>query len=180
MATTASRPATEADLRATPDDAKYELVDGEIRRTSLAGARHGNVNVGLMVRLGTFVDERKLGQVLGANVGFRFPGGNVRCPDTTFMAAGRFDNDESSDGFCPVPPDLAVEVLWPGDRAREVLDKVGEYLDAGVRIVWVIDPENRRANRYRSLADVRTLGIDDELDGEDVVPGFRCPLNEIL
>ena len=121
MVTTPSRRATEADLWATPDDPKYELVDGEIRRTPLAGARHSCVNVSLMVRLGAFVN-----------------------------------------------------------RAREVLDKVGEYLDAGVRLVWVVDPESRTATRYRSLSDVKVLTAGDDLDGEDVLPGFRCPLAEIL
>jgi len=177
---TASRPATEADLWATPDDAKYELVDGEIRRTPLASALHSCVNVSLMVRLGAFVEAHELGRVLGANVGFRFPGGNVRCPDTTFTAAGRFDEKERPNDFVPVPPDLAVEIVWRGDRAREVLDKVGEYLDAGVRLVWVIDPESRTATRYRSLNDVGALSAADDLDGEDVLPGFRCRLAEIL
>jgi Uma2 family endonuclease len=125
-------------------------------------------------------EESKLGQVFESSTGFRLPSGNVRSPDVSFVAANRFENDEAPEGFCPLAPDLAVEVLSPSDDVREVLDKVGEYLQAGVRLVWVIDPKARRATRYRSLNDVRTLGPDDALDGEDVVPGFRCPLSEIL
>jgi Uma2 family endonuclease len=71
-------------------------------------------------------------------------------------------------------------VLSPGDRPRHVLDKVGEYLEAGVRLIWVIDPGKARAVVYRSLSDVRELADDDVLDGEDVLPGFRCPLRDIL
>lgn len=78
------------------------------------------------------------------------------------------------------PPDLAVEVLSPDDRPRYVLDKLGEYLGAGVRLVWVIDPGARVATVYRSLTDVRRLEEHEALDGEDVVPGFRCPLADIL
>jgi Uma2 family endonuclease len=83
-------------------------------------------------------------------------------------------------GFGDGAPDLAVEVLSPTDRARQVLDKVGEYLEAGVRLVWVIDPERRSAVVYRSLAEVRKLGADEFLEGEDVVPGFRCRLADLF
>jgi Uma2 family endonuclease len=77
-------------------------------------------------------------------------------------------------------PDLAIEVLSPHDRPRYVLDKVGEYLEAGIRRVWVIDPEKRRALVCRSLSDVQALGPDDTLDGEDVLPGFGCAVRSIL
>ena len=78
------------------------------------------------------------------------------------------------------PPDLAIEVLSPSDRRGDVLEKVGESLDAGTRLVWVIDPEKRTAVVYRSLTDVRVIGEADALDGEDVIPGFACPLKDVL
>jgi Uma2 family endonuclease len=106
--------------------------------------------------------------------------GGVFPRECSFVAAGRFENDEPPVGYSPVVPDLAVEILSPNDRAQEILDKVGEYLDAGVRIVWVIDPQERRANGYRSLTNVRTLSPEDDLDGEDVLPGFRCRLADIF
>ncbi len=71
-------------------------------------------------------------------------------------------------------------MLSPDDRPRAVLDKVGEYLQAGVRLVWVIDPKAGRAVVYRSVTAVRDLKADASLDGEDVLPGFRCSLAEIL
>jgi Uma2 family endonuclease len=108
------------------------------------------------------------------------PSGNIRSPDASFIAAGRFRDDKVPDDFGSVAPDLAVEVLSPGDRPRQVLDKVGEHLEAGVRLVWVIDPRQARAVVYRSLSDVRELGSKDASDGEDVLPGFRCTLAEIL
>src|SRR5687768_1185535 len=174
-----SRAATEVDLLRMPKDGyKYELVNGEIRM-SPAGARHGAVCVLLAARLLHFVREHGLGHVFDSSTGFRLPAGNVRCPDVSFVAAGRFENDCPTEGFSPVPPDLAVEVLSPDDRAQQVLDKVGEYLDAGVRLIWVIDPATRSATRYRSLTDVRTLTADEDLDGEDVLPGFRCRLDDV-
>jgi Uma2 family endonuclease len=96
------------------------------------------------------------------------------------VALGRFKDEQVPAGFSPVPPDLAAEVLSPDDRPRYVLDKIGEYLGAGVRLVWVVDPDSRVATVYRSLTDVGRLEAQDSLDGEDVVPGFRCALADIL
>ena len=180
MATTARRIATEEDLRAMPKDGnKYELVDGEIR-VSPAGNRHSFVGARVVGRLIAFVDERRLGYVMGADAGFRLPGGNVRSPDASFVATGRYPDDRPPVDWGALAPDLAVEVVSPNDRPRWILDKVGEYIEADVRLVWVIDPQKQRAPVYRSLLHVRELGPDDELGGEDVVPGFRCRLGELF
>lgn len=113
MATTTRRIATEDDLRAMPEDGnKYELVDGEIR-VSPAGDRHSAVALRLAARLLAFVDQHRLGHVMG--------------PDASFVASGRFPNDRPTEDWGSLAPDLAVEVISPGDRPRHVLDKVGEY-----------------------------------------------------
>jgi Uma2 family endonuclease len=179
MATIARR-ATEEDLLAIPKDGqKHELVDGEIR-VSPAGDRHSVVALHLAALLLEFVKEHRLGHVMGADAGFRLPSGNIRSPDASFVASSRFPDDIPPDDFGNLAPDLAVEVISPGDRPRHVFDKVGEYLEAGVRLVWVIDPRKERAVAYRSFSEVRELGAGDALDGEDVLPGFRCLLREIL
>jgi Uma2 family endonuclease len=180
MAMTTRRLATEEDLLAMPNDGqKYELVDGEIR-VSPAGDRHSVIALELASRLLAFVKEHQLGHVMGADAGFRLPSKNVRSPDVSFVASGRFPGDKPPADFGNVAPDLAVEVLSPHDRARHVLDKVGEYIEAGVRLIWVIDPGHQRAVIYRSLSDVRELGPEGILDGEDVLPGFRCALRDVL
>lgn len=177
MATTAR--ATEADLRNAPDDGgRYELVDGAVVRMRPAGARHGHVNIRLAARLEAYASAAGLGRVYDSSTGFRMPSGNVRSPDVSFVSAGRIDPEER--GFAPVPPDLAVEVLSPSESPRHVADKVAEYLEAGVRLVWVIDPESRTAAAYRSLTRVRTVAERDALDGEDVLPGLRLPLAELF
>jgi Uma2 family endonuclease len=174
------KPATEDDLRAAPrDGGKHELVDGQIV-VSPAGGRHGRVCANLVMALGTFVRDNRRGQVLDSSTGFRLPSGNVRAPDVSFVSAERLASHPLSDDFCDAAPDLAVEVLSPGDRPRAVLDKVGEYLESGVRLVWVIDPANSRAQVYRSPSAGTELRGDEALDGEDVLPGFRCRLSEIL
>jgi Uma2 family endonuclease len=172
--------ATEDDLRATPRDGrKYELVDGEIR-VSPAGARHEVVSLKLASRLLAYATEHAAGHAFGSSVGFRLPGGNVRSPDASFVAGGRFPDNRPPDDFGDLAPDLAVEVLSPSERPRHVLDKVGEYLEAGVRLVWVIDPRKAKAIVYKSLSDVTELEADDELDGGEVLPGFRCRLGDLL
>jgi Uma2 family endonuclease len=172
-------------LQAPRDGQKYERVDGEMR-VSPAGARHGAISLRLAARLLAFVTERSLGHVFDSSTGFRWPGrkadrpDNVRSPDLSFVASGRFPDEREPIGFPALAPDLAVEVLSPNDRHSEVFEKVGEYLDVGTRLVWVIDPEKRTAAAYRSMTDVRMIGETDALDGEDVVPGFACPLKNVL
>ncbi len=97
----------------------------------------------------------------------------MRCPDVTFVSAARLPAGRPQ-GFAELAPARAVEVLSPNDRQRDVLDRVGEYLGAGVRLVWAIDPEQGTAVVFRSLTDIRRVERDGVLDGEDVVPGFAC------
>ena len=170
---------TEEELMALPEDGfKRELVDGEIR-VSPAGARHGQVIVRLTIRLGAHVQAHRLGVVLDSSTGVWMPSRNLRVPDVTFVRADRLP-DGVPRGFLDVVPDLVVEVLSPGDSERYVLDKVGEYLASDVRLVWVIDPDARKAVVHRSLTDVLEVEEDDYLDGEDVVPGFRCRLRDVI
>ncbi len=171
---------TDEDLLRLPrDGSKYELVDGEVR-VSPAGGRHGEVSGYLVALLVTFVRPRKLGKVFDSSTGFRMPKGNLRAPDVSFVATDRLPDGKAPTGFFEIRPDLAVEVLSPTDNTREVLDRVGEYLAGGTRLMWVIDPQARRAAVYRSLTDVRQIGEDGALDGEEVVPGFRCRLSDVL
>jgi Uma2 family endonuclease len=175
----ATRPSiTDKDLLRLPRDGrKYELVDGEIR-VSRAGARHGRISLWLGAALLAFVREKGLGEVFDSSTGYRLPGGNVRSPDASFVSSKRLP--KVPEGFLELAPDLAVEVLSPEDSPREVLDKVGEYLAASVRLVWVIDPRASRAVSYRSLTDVHEIGPNGSLDGGELLPGFRCPLSDLL
>lgn len=165
-------------LRLPKDGNKYEVVDGELRM-SPAGLPHERIVARLLARLGTFAEERKLGDVLGSNVLYVLPSGNKRGPDVSFIDAARAAGVRDA-VFPSLAPDLAAEILSPGQSPRRMLDKVGEYLEAGVRLVWVIDPATRSATVYRSLTDVRHVEENRALDGEDVVRGFRCALSELL
>ena len=177
---TARAAITDEDLLRLPKDGhKYEVVDGELRMRP-AGLLHELIVARLIELLSAYVRPRRLGMVLGSNVLYVLPSGNKRGPDVSFIAAGRLGEDASEVIFPEIAPDIAVEVLSPNTSPRKVLDSVGECLTAGVRLVWVIDPRRRTAAAYRGATAVRELGENSALDGEDVIPGFRCPLTEIF
>jgi Uma2 family endonuclease len=172
-----AHPITEEEFVALPDDGNsHELVDGRLRVSPKATPRHGSTVGQLFARLHAFVTAQSLGRVFPPETGFRMPSGNVRGPDIAFVRVERLAGS-SLDRFLD-PPDLAVEVLSPHDHEhpRELMDKIGEYLESGVRRVWVIDDRPRGALVYRSISDVREIHADGLQGGEDVIPGFSCPL----
>jgi len=171
---------TAEQMFALPESERHELVRGEIRRMTPAGLRHGWVSAELVAALHAFVREHRLGRVATNDPGFilhRDPD-TVRAPDVAFIAAARVPDDAS--GFAALAPDLVAEVVSPNDRASEVTEKALDWLAAGVRLVWVIDPGTRIATVYRQGGDALLLIGDAALDGEDVLPGFRLPLPELF
>lgn len=168
-----------ADLQ-EPDEYQSELVRGFLVRQPRPGARHGRVQLRIGHRLESYVAKRGLGLVLvEAGVVFSRDPPTVRGPDVAFYTSERAP-DPVPAGFLEIAPDLAVEVLSPSNRAGEIQEKVAEYLDAGTRMVWVVDPASRTATVYRSRDEIRLLAGDDELEGGDVVPGFRARLSELI
>lgn len=156
---------------------RTELVRGVLAVREPAGYRHGEVTARLMKTLMDHVDAHDLGPVFAAETGFRLASDpdTVRAPDIAFIRQERLP-DPPPRGFAPLAPDLAVEVLSPDDRPGEILAKVGDWLNAGTRLVWVVDPERRIARVYRHDGTELLVPADGALDGEDVVPGFSCPL----
>ena len=149
---------------------------------SPAGWRHGRVAGRLHALVGHHVLENKLGEVFTAETGFliaRDPD-TVRAPDIAFVAQENFAEKMSSDAFWPGAPDLAVEVLSPNDKTGDVDEKIQNWLNAGVRLVWVVDPKLRTVTCYRSATEVTSHAIADQLDGGDIVRGFRCSVKDIF
>ncbi len=173
---------TPEDLLAMPDGKSYELVRGQLEERQM-GIESSWVAGRLLVRLGQFSEEHKLGWALPADSGYQcFPHdpGMVRRPDVSFVKSGRFPRDVLPKGWARVPPDLVVEVLSPNDLVYKLEEKLSDYRKVGVPLVWVINPESRTVMVYRRDDSISRLQDDDELSGEDVVPGFRCPIRETL
>jgi Uma2 family endonuclease len=182
MTTTLQR-STANELFEMPDDGfRYELVKGELRKMSPSGFEHGAIIVNATVLLGQYVKANKLGVCVGAETGFKIGSDpdTVRAPDVAFVRSERIPERGVPKKFWQGAPDLAVEVLSPGDTYSEVEEKVEQWLDAGARTVWVIDPRRRSVSIFRPMTDVTRLSESDELDGGDVVPGFRCKVSEIF
>ena len=160
---------------------RTELVKGVLVVREPAGGRHGRVAMELGRLLANHVHARGLGRVYAAETGFtlfRAPD-TVRAPDVAFTGSERLLEPEPV-GFPEQAPDLAIEVLSPGDRPGEVLAKVADWLSAGARLVWVVDPERRLARAYREDGTETLVTADEALDGEDVVPGFSCQQSAVL
>ncbi len=182
MTTTLQR-STANELFEMPDDGfRYELVKGELRKMSPSGGEHGVVVVNITLLLGQHVKINNLGACCGAETGFKIASDpdTVQAPDLAFVSRERIPESGVPKKFWPGAPDLAVEVVSPGDTYSEVEEKVEEWLAAGARAVWVLNPKRRSVSVYRSMSDVTHLSEGDELDGGEVVPGFRCKVSEIF
>ncbi len=179
----APTPVTADQLLQMPDDGyRYELVGGELRKKPWRGWREGVLVSQLFMALRQFADEQDLGLVLGPGVGFRLAcdPDTVRVADTVFLGKERLVTAPAGNTFWPGAPDLVVEVVSPGDTMGEVDEKVRMWIDAGTAMVWVVNPKWRNVTVYRSPTDIKTLTENDELDGEDVVPGFRCRVESVF
>jgi Uma2 family endonuclease len=173
-------PATIDDLLQCPKDGrKYELVDGSIV-VSPAGFYHA-VIVGRIVHiLATFLEENPIGQVCGDNLGINFPNGNLRSPDVTFVRNDKVPTGKAAEAFANFIPDLAVEVLSPHDSLKEVGEKIGEFLDCGVPLVWVVDPARETVTVYRSLSQTEQLHSKDIITAEGILPGFSSSVSRFF
>ena len=162
-------------------DKRVELVKGVLIVKEPAGYRHGAVAARLTKVLMDYADAQDLGQVVAAETGFTLATDpdTVRAPDAAFIRCERLP-DPAPAGFARLAPDLVVEVLSPDDRPGEVLAKVADWLSAGTRLVWVVDPARRRARVYRADGSDASVETDGALGGEDVVPGFTCKLSAVL
>jgi len=168
-------------LRTRLPDKRVELVRGVLVVREPAGFRHGAVSATLTRLLGHHVDAHRLGRVLAAGTGFKLAADpdTVRAPDLAFVRRERLPEPELL-GYPALAPDLVVEVLSPGDRPGETLAKVGEWLNAGSRLVWVVDPTRRVVHVYRQDGSEALIADRAVLNGEDVVPGFECSLASLL
>lgn len=182
MATLVKEITAEELLRLPEDGFRYELVKGELRKMSPAGQKHGRIVMRVSTPLSTFVWENGLGEVFAAETGFKLSADpdTVRAPDVAFVRRERLAETEDVEGFFPGAPDLAVEVISPSDSYSAVEERVQDWLNAGTRMVIVVEPQTRLVKVYRSREDVTILTEKDTLSGGDVLPGWQLPVREIF
>ena len=169
-----------AEMPDPPDGSKQELVRGVIVTMPPPKAPHGRCCSKLNQRLSNFVEEKKLGNVFCNDSGFiteRAPD-TVRGPDVSFWSFERLP--EVSPGYIEVAPDLAVEVVSPSDHFGRLQGKINQYLKGGVRLIWVVDPEDRSVTVYRPGKPDIYLTENETLSGDDVLAGFSVPVSGLF
>lgn len=165
-----------------PEEGPCELVAGELVQEPPPGEGHGWVAGKVLVHVGRFVLEHGLGRIYAAETGFvlsRNPD-TVRCPDAAFVSSERLMSSPMRGPYFEGAPDLAVEVVSPGDTPREIGEKVRDYLAAGARAVWVVDSGGETVTIHRPGHEPRALSRSDTLDGAPVFTGFRLPVARIF
>lgn len=161
---------------------RAELMYGRMVEMAPASYQHGRC-VGLIHGfLFQFVYPNQLGALFGAETGFIINAeNNVRAPDVAFISAERLSRMAEPEGYLVGAPDLAVEVVSKYDTARMVREKVNEWLAAGTRLVWVVDPKKKTVTVHDGVSNVVSiLTIDDTLGGGLVLPGFACPIAKLF
>ncbi|MEM8886103.1 MAG: Uma2 family endonuclease [Planctomycetota bacterium] len=171
---------TAEELLQATEIGRCELVRGELRTMIPPSFEHGRVIMNLATPLDRHVRNQKLGVVVAAETGFvlsRDPD-TVRAPDIAFLVTER--SEGPAHGYYPGAPDLAVEVLSPDDRPGYVREKVAEWLEAGARAVWVVDPGTRTIELHGTASAPIRLEEGDELVGGELLPGFRIAVRAVF
>jgi Uma2 family endonuclease len=186
MTTTAAKTVfTPEELESLPNAIDYELVDGNLVERHM-GAESSAVGAAILVLLFSHVKSRRAGHVFNSECGYLcFPDapGKVRKPDVSFIRIGRLPGDRVPKGYISIAPDLTVEVLSPGDLAGEIDEKISEYLNAGIRLIWIVNPKTKSVRIQRPATakpGPTSLSESDTITGEDVLPGFECRVSEFF
>jgi len=164
------------------DDDRYELVAGVLLCEPPPGVRHGRVVARITALLDRYARSTKAGVVFTGDCGYvlaRSPD-TLRAPDVSFVTRERFDAVGDITSVFPGCPDLAVEVLSPSNSPSDVRAKVADYLAAGTRAVWVVEPVPCGVTVYRALLSPRALDEGEILKDEDLLPGFEAPIAELF
>ena len=155
----------------------YEYFNGTLIPIAPTTMEHGEISMSLSLLLGVYIHENGLGCLYPADTEFKL-GERLVKPDVAFVSTARLPENRRQVSL--VAPDIAVEVVSPTDIQYRVIEKAFAYLDAGTRLVWVIEPVGQTVTVYHSKTDIKTLTSEDALTGEDVVEGFSCQVAQLF
>jgi Uma2 family endonuclease len=173
---------TPEDLLAMNDGPRYELFNGRLVEKPM-GAKASLIAVAMTFLLGPIARSKRLGLVFGSDCGYQCFAANpkrVVFPDASFIRRGRLPKDDPPDGHVRIPPDMALEVVSPSNSAEDLMQKILDYLEAGVRLIWAVYPKSRTVLVFRPDNTVSLRKPENELSGEDVIPGFACRVAELF
>jgi Uma2 family endonuclease len=163
-------------------DLRFERTfEGELIIMPPTGWESGNRNIKISARLEIWADADGTGLAFDSSTGFKLPNGANRSPDASWVKRERIETlNPNPARFMPLAPDFAVELRSASDTLQTLRQKMQEYINCGVRLGWLIDPQNQRVEIYRPGQDVEILRSPTSLSGEDVLPGFVLDLTQIL
>lgn len=160
----------------------YELIDGVLREKGM-GTESGSINARISHYLNLVVMPARLGEVIDSEGMYRcFPShpDRVRKPDVSFIRRERLPGGRVPVGITAIRPDLAVEVVSPKDKYYDLDEKVADYFDAGVPLIWVVSPKTQTVLVYNLTDSVRRLRVSDELTANSIIPGFRVKVADLF
>ena len=160
-------------------DLRFERsADGELIIMAPTGWGTGNKNAEISGQLWAWNRQIGLGKVFDSSTGFRLPHGTDRSPDASWVSKGRLEALNADPAmFLPLAPDFVVELRSQSDTLQPLQTKMQEYIENGVRLGWLIDPNNQQVEIYRPGQAVEILESPVSLSGEEVLPGFSLDLN---
>ncbi|MHC0062920.1 Uma2 family endonuclease [Nostoc sp. UIC 10890] len=164
-------------------DYRFErTASGEILIMPPTGSDTGNRNFDMVVELGIWNKQTKLGKGFDSSTGFTLPNGAERSPDASWVKIERWNalTPEQQEKFAPICPDFVVELRSRTDSLKELQEKMQEYIENGAQLGWLIDRKNKRVEIYRPGKDVEILDNPVSLSGENVLPGFVLNLQQIM
>jgi Uma2 family endonuclease len=171
------------ELADLPDDGmRHELVRGVLLTMPPPKVPHGKLGRKIGRSLDRHVDTHGLGEVYMNEIGYLLTSrpDTVRAPDVAFLSTEHLVQMGEVEDYFPGSPDLVVEVVSPNDRLTKVAEKVAEWLEHGARLVFVVNPRRQTVDVHRPGQPTKTLGMDDVLDGEDVVPGWTLAVRDLF
>lgn len=160
-------------------DVKFERnANGELIVMPPTGGETGKRNAKLTARFVLWNEQTELGEVFDSSTCFKLPNGPDRSPDLSWIQLERWNalTLEQREKFPPIAPDFVLELMSPSDSLRETQAKMQEYMNAGVKLGWLIDRKTRRVEIYRQGQPKEVLESLTSLSGEDILPGFVLDL----
>ncbi|MDZ8094105.1 MAG: Uma2 family endonuclease [Nostoc sp. DedQUE05] len=164
-------------------DYRFErTASGELLIMPPTGSDTGNRNFDMVVELGIWNKQTKLGKGFDSSTGFTLPNSAERSPDVSWVKIERWNalTPEQQEKFAPICPDFVVELRSRTDSLKELQDKMQEYIENGTQLGWLIDRKNKRVEIYRPGKDVEILDNPTSLSGENILPGFVLDLQQIM
>lgn len=152
---------------------------GDLIIMTPVGGESGNREADLIIDLGIWNRQTKLGYTFSSSTIFKLPNGADRSPDAAWIRRERWEalTPEQRKKFPPIAPDFIIELRSASDNLAILREKMSEYLDAGVQLAWLINPQQQQVEVYQQQ-QVKLINLPTQLSGEEVLPGFKLSLEQ--